>query len=201
MNKSFNLCVGTIGSGAWLSPDGGESWRRVGRGLWSESRVFGLTLHPIEPRTVFAGADDGIYRSQDGGQSFERLSSPMNDTQVWKIAVDPVDPDIIFAGTRPSALFRSRDGGRSWQQLAVEMAKECPNVRIPRVTALAVDPSDHRIVGWGRGRRGSAQHGWWRYLADGYQRHQRPRYPRRRSGRERQDEGVNNDAARDLRQH
>jgi photosystem II stability/assembly factor-like uncharacterized protein len=146
MTKSFNLCVGTIGSGAWLSPDGGESWRRVGRGLWGESRVFGLTVHPTEPRTVFAGADDGIYRSQDGGQSFERLASPMDESQVWKIAIDPVDPDIIFAGTRPSALFRSTDGGRNWRKLLVEMAEECPNVRIPRVTALAVDPSDHRIV-------------------------------------------------------
>jgi photosystem II stability/assembly factor-like uncharacterized protein len=146
MTKNFNLCVGTIGSGAWLSPDGGESWRRVGRGLWGESRVFGLTVHPTEPRTVFAGADDGIYRSQDGGLSFERLSSPMNELQVWKIAIDPVDPETIFAGTRPSALFRSRDGGRSWRKLMVEMAESCPNVRIPRVTALAVDPSDHRIV-------------------------------------------------------
>jgi photosystem II stability/assembly factor-like uncharacterized protein len=146
MTRNFNLCVGTIGSGAWLSPDGGESWRRVGRGLWGESRVYGLTVHPVEPRTVFAGADDGIYRSQDGGQSFERLSSPMNDMQVWKIAIDPVDPNNIFAGTRPSALFRSRDGGSSWRKLTVEMAEECPNVRIPRVTALAVDPSDPNTV-------------------------------------------------------
>ncbi len=67
--------------------------------------MFGLTLHPTEPRTVFAGADDGIYRSQDGGQSFERLVSPMNDQQVWKIAFDPVDPDIIFAGQFDPRLF------------------------------------------------------------------------------------------------
>ena len=48
---------------------------------------------------MFAGADDGVYRSTDGGQSFERLDSPMNELHVWKIAVDPVDPDIVFAGT------------------------------------------------------------------------------------------------------
>jgi len=146
MSGNYTICVGTIGSGAWLSPNGGESWRRVGRGLWSESRVFALTVHPTKPRTVLAGADDGIYRSDNGGQSFERLESPMDKLHVWKIAVDPVDPDTIFAGTRPAALFRSKDGGRSLQKLPAEMAEDCPNVRIPRVTALSVDPSDHRVV-------------------------------------------------------
>lgn len=146
MSGNVTLCVGTIGSGAWVSPDGGASWRRVMRGLWSESRVFNLAVHPKEPRTVFAGADDGVYQSRDGGQSFERLESPMNALHVWKIAFDPSDPDTIFAGTRPAALYRSRDGGRSWDKLAAEMAEECPNVRVPRVTALAVDPQDPKIV-------------------------------------------------------
>ncbi|MGH7100033.1 MAG: WD40/YVTN/BNR-like repeat-containing protein [Stellaceae bacterium] len=146
MTGNTTLCVGTIGSGAWTSPDGGDTWRRVQTGLWSESRIFGLTVHPKEPRTVLAGADDGIYRSTDGGRNFERLSSPMDAMQVWKIAFDPSDPDTIFAGTRPAALFRSRDGGRSWQKLKAEIAEECPNVRVPRVTALAVDPADSRIV-------------------------------------------------------
>ena len=145
---SYSICIGTIGSGAWLSTDSGDSWKRVQneKGLWSESRVYGLSVHPSEPRTIFAGADDGIYKSSDGGQSFTRLDSPMNSRDVWKIAVDPSNPDIIFAGTRPAALYRTKDGGKSWTQLDVDMAEECPNVRIPRVTALVVDPSNPKIV-------------------------------------------------------
>ncbi len=146
MAKNFTICAGTIGTGLWRSADGGETWSRVGSGLWGESRVFGLTVHPKDPRVVYAGADDGVYRSNDRGQSFERLDSPMNSMHVWKIAIDPVDSNTIFAGTRPSALFRSRDAGRHWEKLQVEMAEECPNVRIPRVTALVVDPSDHRNI-------------------------------------------------------
>jgi len=65
---------------------------------------------------------------------------------VWKIAFDPSDPDTMFAGTRPAALFRSTDGGRHWEKLRVDMVEECPNVGVPRVTALTVDPSDHQIV-------------------------------------------------------
>lgn len=143
---AVTICVGTVGSGAWTSADGGGSWRRVGRGLGNESRVYGLAAHPREPRTVFAGADDGIYKSHDGGLSFERLDSPMNKMDVWKIAFDPTDPDTIFAGTRPAALFRSTDGGRNWRQLPVDMVEDCPNVGVPRVTALTVDPADRRIV-------------------------------------------------------
>ncbi len=146
MSGNYTICVGTVGSGAFISPDGGATWRRVGRGLWGESRVFGLTVHPREPRTVFAGTDDGVYRSADGGANFERLDSALNGVQVWKIAIDPHNPQTMFAGTRPAALYRSTDGGLSWQRLAVEMVEECPAVRIPRVTALTVDPTDSHVV-------------------------------------------------------
>jgi photosystem II stability/assembly factor-like uncharacterized protein len=117
MAGNYTICVGTIGSGLWLSPDGGDSWQRVRDGLSNESRVFGLTVHPTEKRTVFAGADDGIYLSRDGGRSFARLDSPMNAMDVWRIAIDPTNPDVMFAGTRPAALFRSTDAGQSWHEL------------------------------------------------------------------------------------
>ena len=145
MAKNITLCVGTIGAGLWRSPDGGDSWERP-PGIWADARVFGVTAHPGDPDVVFAGTDDGVFRSKDKGKSFERMDSPMNSLHVWKIAIDPVDSDIVLAGTCPSALFRSYDGGQQWEKLPVDMAETCPNVRLPRVTALEVDPSDHNIV-------------------------------------------------------
>ena len=146
MADQCTICVGTVGTGVWRSFDSGETWSQVREGLWGESRVFSFAVHPQDPRVVYAGTDDGVYSSQDGGRQFVRCDSPMNAQDVWKIAFDPVDPQIMFAGTRPAALFRSRDGGQRWEKLTVDLADECPAVRIPRVTSLAVDPADHNVV-------------------------------------------------------
>lgn len=145
MAKNIAICVGTIGAGLWRSPDGGDTWGRP-KGIWGDARVFAVSAHPSKPNVVFAGTDEGIFRSDDKGASFKHLSSEMDSRQVWRIAADPVDSDTIFAGTSPSALFRSRDGGTTWEKLPVDLAETCPNVRLPRVTALEVDASDHNIV-------------------------------------------------------
>ena len=153
MAKDATIFVGTIGQGIWRSRDGGETWDRSrlqvrpGRfGMSGESEVRAFAVHPQDHRTVYAGTDTGVYRSQDGGDSWEKLESPMNDVPIWVLAVDPVEPDIVFAGTRPSALFRTRDAGRTWDKLDVDLVDECPNVVVPRVTAMLVDPEDHDSV-------------------------------------------------------
>lgn len=140
-HKMSLYVVGTVGTGVWLSFDGGESWGQGRDGIFGDARVFSLTVHPHEPHTVLAGTDDGLFCSRDNGKRFERVDAPMNGKQVWRIAVDPVDPQTIFVGTCPSALYRSKDGGQHWEQLQVELAETCPAVRIPRVTSLVVDPS------------------------------------------------------------
>jgi len=146
MTKQATICVGTLGQGIWRSSDGGDTWLRVRHGLYSESAVRALAVHPRDARILYCGADSGMYRSTDKGERWERLDSPMNQLSVWALAIDPVDPNVIFAGTRPAALFRSKDGGLHWDKLPVAMAEECPNVGIPRVTALLVDPIDHQHI-------------------------------------------------------
>lgn len=146
MTRNMTVCVGTLGQGIWRSIDGGENWDRVRNGVYSESAVRALAVHPGDPKVIYAGVDDGIYRSDDRGENWQRLDSPMNDMAIWALAIDSVDNETIFAGTKPAALFRSKDGGGTWKQLPAEIAEECPNVRIPRVTALVVDPMDHTNV-------------------------------------------------------
>ena len=67
MGKDFTICVGTIGSGIWRSPDGGETWTRVRPSRYPENDVRALAVHPRAPHIVYAGTDSGVYRSEDRG--------------------------------------------------------------------------------------------------------------------------------------
>ena len=147
MRNDFTICVGTIGSGIWRSPDGGETWTRVRPSRYPENDVRALAVHPREPYIVYAGTDSGVYRSEDRGARWERLDAPMNAMHTWALALDPAEPETLFAGTQPSAVFRSQDGGQRWAKLALDLADECPAVVIPRVTALvAARPSRMRTL-------------------------------------------------------
>src|SRR5258708_27701102 len=154
MATDYSICLGTAGWGVWHSPDAGQSWTRHRAPFPLNSRIQALVAHPTEVHTVFAGGDTGLFVSHNGGARWERVSANganeangTNDAMptIWSLAVDPVDPDILFAGTRPAAVYRSRDGGRQWEKLAVDLAPEC-SIGTPFVTNVVVDPHHHRKV-------------------------------------------------------
>jgi photosystem II stability/assembly factor-like uncharacterized protein len=92
-----------------------------------------VAAHPARPERVFCGTfGAGLRRSIDGGDAWERVGAGTIDpdedpdvaerrgaggVSVISVAVDPVDPDTVWAGTEPSALFRSTDGGDSWSRI------------------------------------------------------------------------------------
>jgi photosystem II stability/assembly factor-like uncharacterized protein len=151
MATKGTILVGTIGQGVMMSPDDGESWTRasVRVGMHSDAIVKVLLPDPHRPGTVYAGTDLGLYRTENNGAAWQLLDTPMNGAMVWSLAVDPVDANVLFAGTgTPSTpgIFRSDDAGKTWKRLSVDIAAECPNVGTPRPTAIAIDPLDHRRV-------------------------------------------------------
>jgi photosystem II stability/assembly factor-like uncharacterized protein len=151
MAMQGTILVGTIGQGVMTSPDDGASWTRasVRQGMHSDCIVKALLPDVRSPGVVYAGTDQGLYRSDDGGVKWRRLDTPMSGAMVWSLALDPVDPRVMFAGVgTPSkpGIYRTTDGGTTWHRLPVEIAEECPNVGIPRPTAIAVDSTDHRHV-------------------------------------------------------
>ncbi|HSG49094.1 MAG TPA: hypothetical protein VLA43_14840, partial [Longimicrobiales bacterium] len=126
------------GDGVYKSTDGGRTWRNMGL---SDSRHIGrIILHPEDPDVVFVAAmghlwgpneERGLYRSTDGGGSWERVLHVDRDTGAVDVIMDPSDPSILYAATyqrrrRPwgfhgggpgSALWKSTDGGDSWAKL------------------------------------------------------------------------------------
>src|ERR671916_2189292 len=75
-----------------------------------------LAVDPKDPDTVYVGtSDEGLFKSSDGGRSWERLSG-VAYTRITALAISPVD-GALYAGTEPSSLFASRDGGGSWREL------------------------------------------------------------------------------------
>lgn len=141
------LYAGTIGQSVWRSTDNGDTWRRASNELFPEADVRAITVNPSNSDILYAGTEKGIFRSDNAAESWHRLSSPMDELEVWAIAIDSRTPDTLYAGTCPSALFKSTDGGDSWKQLNAHLAQECEGVPIiPRVTTFVIDPEDSQML-------------------------------------------------------
>ncbi len=146
MSPSHRLYVGTIGEGLWRSTDAGRTFVRASDGMFVECHVRALVAHPRDPRVLYLGSEQGLFRSADGADHWERVESPLNGRQIWCLLVLRSAPDVILAGTCPSRLFRSADGGRTWTEPPVEMLQDCPRIIHTRVTTLAADPGDGAVV-------------------------------------------------------
>ncbi|MFC5279359.1 WD40/YVTN/BNR-like repeat-containing protein [Halorubrum rubrum] len=88
-------------------------------------RVECVAVHREAPDRVFAGTfDDGLYRSLDAGESFERIVGDALGPEgsgpdaVTALATSPHDPETAWIGTEPSRLYRTVDGGRSVERVA-----------------------------------------------------------------------------------
>src|SRR6476646_9531158 len=121
MAADYSICLGTAGWGVWHSPDAGKSWVRHRAPFPLNSRVQALAAHPTQAHTLFAGGDTGLFVSHNGGARWERIDTGGNLPTIWSLTIDPADPDILFAGTRPAGVYRSRNGGRHWEKLAVDI--------------------------------------------------------------------------------
>jgi photosystem II stability/assembly factor-like uncharacterized protein len=128
----------SLGDGIYKSTDAGRSWTRMG--LEKTGRIARVVIHPSNPDIVYAAAlghsygpqpDRGIYRTMDGGKTWERVLFVDENTGASDIVMDPSNPRILFAGLwqleihtwgRTSGgpgggIFMSRDGGTTWKRL------------------------------------------------------------------------------------
>lgn len=122
------LYAGT-GGGVFKSTDGGESWHEANTGL-TDTNVNALMIDPITPTFLYAGVGywegatsrNCVFKSTDGGGSWSAVHTGLSDTNVFALAIDPVTPTTLYAGTWYDAInkrtdggiFKSTDGSTSW---------------------------------------------------------------------------------------
>ena len=128
----------SIGNGVYRSTDGGDSWEH--KGLGGTGRIGRLAVHSTDPDVVYAAAlgdlygpqqERGIFRTRDGGDTWERVLFVDEYTGGVDVVMDPNNPRVLFAATWQmfmqtwgrwsggpgSGIFKSRDGGESWERL------------------------------------------------------------------------------------
>src|SRR5258708_20380435 len=94
---------------------------------------------------LLAGTADGVYGSDDGGSGWQRLG--LADHEVLEVTPAPSDPRLIYAGTRPAALFRSRDGGATWAEVdSFGRAFDPDNLGLPDIPSWPPGARAHTIV-------------------------------------------------------
>jgi len=129
------------GTGVYLSRDGGTTWTHVG--LEETQHIGRVAVHPDDPNTVWVAAighlyspnpERGVYRTTDGGTTWENTLFVDDDTGAIDLILDPNDADRVYAATWTrsrrawdfreggpgSAVWASGDGGATWERLSVE---------------------------------------------------------------------------------
>lgn len=128
----------SIGKGLYKSTDGGKTWALMG--LEKGGQIATVDVHPQNAEVVFAAvlgnpfgpnSERGVYRSTDGGKTWERKLFVSDKTGAMDVVIDPSNPRIVYAafwqvqrkpwtlidGGPEGGVYRSADGGETWKKL------------------------------------------------------------------------------------
>lgn len=76
--------------------------------------VVEIALHPQKPYILYVATNEYIYKSRDEGRTWENISRGMSHSRVISLAIDPLFPSNVFAGTKGDAVYKSFNGGQNW---------------------------------------------------------------------------------------
>ena len=146
------------GDGVWKSADGGKTFAHLG--LDRTAQIARISLDPRDPKTALVAAlgdpfadaaDRGVYRTADGGVTWQKTLYSGPASGASDLARDPADPRVVYAGMwqfrrlpwtfssggAAGGLYRSRDGGITWTKLSGHGLPAAPTGRI----GIAIAPS------------------------------------------------------------
>ena len=150
------------GDGVYKSLDAGKSWTHMG--LKTSEHIGKILIDPRNSQVVYvasqgplwaSGGERGLYKTMDGGQTWEAALAISEDTGVSDIVFDPRNPDVLYAtsyqrrrhvwalvaGGPESAIYKSTDAGRTWRKIV----RGLPGVDLGRI-GLAVSPQKPEVL-------------------------------------------------------
>ena len=151
-----------FGDGVYKSLDGGQNWENVG--LETSEHIGMIAIDPRDSNVVYvaaqgplwnSGGERGLYKTTDGGATWERVLHVSDDTGINEVHLDPRDPDVIYApayqrrrhvwtlvnGGPESAIYKSTDAGATWRKLTEGL----PKVDMGKI-GMDVSPADPDVV-------------------------------------------------------
>ena len=153
--------IGVCNGGVWKTNDYGRTWEPIFDHEPTGS-IGAIAVSPSDPNVVYVGSGeglhrpdlsvgDGIYKSTDAGKTWTHLGL-RNGQQIPELAVDPKDPNTVFAavaghpyGPNPErGVYRSTDGGQNWQKVLPSGDKA--NDENIGASDVLIDPTNSSIV-------------------------------------------------------
>jgi photosystem II stability/assembly factor-like uncharacterized protein len=151
-----------FGDGVYRSLDGGKNWQNMG--LKESEHIGRIAIHPKNGDVVYVaaqgplwrgGGERGLYKTPDGGKSWQRILHISDDTGVNEVHLDPRDANVLYAsayqrrrhvwtlinGGPESALYKSADAGKTWRKLT----NGVPDVDKGRI-GLALSPVNPDVI-------------------------------------------------------
>ena len=151
------------GAGIYKSNDGGTTWKLMG--LEKTQHIGRIVVHPTNPNIVYvaalgaawkANAERGLYKTEDGGQTWKLIKFVDDSTGFIDVAMDPSNPNVLYAssyqrlrgpyflrsGGKGSALWKTTDGGATWTKI---QGNGFPETMLGRI-GIAISRSNPNIV-------------------------------------------------------